>query len=80
MDKLRLFFRNNRVVIILLGLILANLLFFQLSSSLFRKTKKVEADSHEQDKLSFYQHGIHILHIGNAVVDYLRYFGEQKDQ
>jgi|GEM_PF-2058617 len=71
------FFRKNRVKIILLGLILGNIAFYQLTSSVFSKNKEAELQEDKRmNKTSYFHGGVYIIHLGNAVVDYFRLFGE----
>jgi hypothetical protein len=74
------FLRKNRVRIILIGLIIGNIALFQLTSSVFLKNKKAEVQEEDKDKTSYFQGGIYIVHLGNAVVDYFRLFGEKDDR
>lgn len=80
MRKSYSFFRKNRVKIILIGLIIGNIALFQLTSSIFLKNKKAEVQEEDKNKTSYFQGGIYIIHLGNAVVDYFRLFGEKDDR
>ncbi|HCS19728.1 MAG TPA: hypothetical protein DIW47_04050 [Bacteroidetes bacterium] len=80
MRKSYSFFRKNRVKILLIGLIIGNIALFQLTSSIFLKNKKAEVQEEDKNKTSYFQGGIYIIHLGNAVVDYFRLFGEKDDR
>lgn len=79
MRKTSTYFRKNRVKFILLGLILGNIAFYQLSSSIFSKNKEAELQEDKpKNEISYFQGGVYIIHLGNTVVDYFRLFGERK--
>ncbi|MHB1277914.1 MAG: hypothetical protein ACYC1Q_05910 [Bacteroidia bacterium] len=80
MRKSYSFLRKNRVKIILIGLIVGNLALYHLTSSIFLKNKKAEVQEEDKNKTSYFQGGIYIIHLGNAVVDYFRLFGEKDDR
>lgn len=80
MRKSYSFFRKNRVKIILIALIIGNIALFQLTSSIFLKNKKAEVQEEDKNKTSYFQGGVYIIHLGNAVVDYFRLFGEKDDR
>lgn len=80
MPKGQSYFRKNRVKIILIGLIIGNIALFQLTSTVFLKNKKAEVQEEDKDKTSYFQGGIYIVHLGNAMVDYFRLFGEKDDR
>lgn len=72
--------RKNRVKIILLCLLLGNLALFQLTSSVFSQNKKAELEKDKKEKISYFQGGVYIIHLGHSVVDYFRHFGERNDK
>lgn len=73
------FIRKNRVKIILVGLILGNIAFYQLTASVFSKNKEAELQEEKRgNKTSYFQGGVYIIHLGNTVVDYFRLFGERE--
>lgn len=79
MRKVYLFFPKNRAKIILIGLILGNFALYQLTSTLFLHDKKAESQEQPAKKSAYFLGGIYIIHLGNAVVDYFRLFGEKDD-
>lgn len=80
MRAIRSLIRKNRVTIILICLILGNVALFQLTSSVFSQNKKVEVEKGKKEKISYFQGGVYIIHLGHSVVDYFRHFGERNDK
>lgn len=80
MEFSREYLRKNRVKLMIIGLLLGNIALFQLTSSVFNKNKKAETQQKQDEKTSYFQRGIQIIHIGNAVVDYFRLLGEQDER
>jgi len=79
MQKTSTYIRKNRVKIILIGLILGNIAFYQVTATVFSKNKAAELKEEKGDKqTSYFQGGVYIIHLGNTVVDYFRLFGERE--
>jgi len=73
------YIRKNRVKIILIGLILGNIAFYQLTATVFSKNKEAELQEDKRgNQTSYFQGGVYIIHLGNTVVDYFRLFGERE--
>lgn len=76
MQKIKQIVKSNKVVLILLVLLFANLALYQLTATLFEDNKKVELEKKNQ-KLSYFESGVYIFNLGHYIVDYFERFSEK---
>ncbi|MBI1222701.1 MAG: hypothetical protein GC180_08875 [Bacteroidetes bacterium] len=72
--------RKNRVKLMLIALLLGNIALYHLTATVFNQNKKAENQQKRNDKTSYFQRGIQILHLGSAVIDYFGLLGEQDER